>query len=379
MHLGSIRLRKALVAVQFCIGFVVLAGTLIVNDQLRYMLSKDLGYSKENVVMIELPADSIGVERVKAEILRLPGIVNAAKMSESFANVQGWFNPWYEGAPPQTDLAVTRFHTDEDFMSVMNTQLVAGRFFNNNFNGDSANYLLNEAAVQKIGWKNEEAIGKKFGFGKRKGQVIGVVKDFNFRHLNTPITPFVFFPPLKENVFEQGRIAVRVEGDLTKVLASIEAKWSELVPEWPLKYSFVDEEVARQYQTETKLGKLTNVFSAIGIIISAMGLLGLVSFAVSQRVKEIGIRKVLGASVKQLVVMTTKEFLILVCIGIGVGMPLAYLAMSQWLQSYAFRVSLNSYPFVIAVTISLFVAFVTVCSVALRASSANPIDALKQE
>lgn len=379
MHLGSIRLRKGLVIVQFSIGFIVLAGTLIVNNQLNYMLTKDLGYTKENILLVELPTDSVAVERLKAEILRLPGVVGVAKMSEPFTNVQGWFNPWYEGAPPQTDLAVTRFHTDEDFISVMSTQLVAGRFFNRNFNGDSTNYVLNEAAISKIGWQLDEAIGKKFGFGEKTGVVIGVVKNFNFRHLSKAVTPFVFFPPTRENIFQKGSLAVRVEGNLTNVLTSIEQKWSELIPAWPLKYSFMDEEISQQYHTEIKLGKLTTVFSGIGMIITAMGLLGLVSFAISQRVKEIGIRKVLGANVKQLVVVTTREFVLLAAMGILTGIPLAYVAMEQWLQSYAFRISINVYPFIIAISISLFISVFTVCSVALRASSANPVDVLKQE
>ncbi len=285
----------------------------------------------------------------------------------------------YEGAPPQVDLAVTRFHTDEDFLNVMNTELVAGRFFNKEFRGDSSNYILNEAAIRKIGWTNEGAIGKKFGQEARRGQVIGVVKDFNFRHLGTPITPFVFFPPIRANRFERGRIAVRVNGDLQATLAAMEKIWSELVPEWPFKYSFVEEAVARQYQTELKLGKLTDVFSAISIFISIMGLLGLALFAISQQVKEIGIRKVLGADRNHLVIITTRDFLILVSAGIAVGIPLTYYVMYKWLQGYAYHTDLNIYSFAIAVIVSLLAALITISPVALQASSANPIDALKQE
>jgi putative ABC transport system permease protein len=381
MHTGSIRLRKALVITQFGVGFVVLVGTFIVKSQIGFMLNKDLGYVKDNVVTIELPADSVGVDRVRDEILNIPHVVAASKMSESFNNVQGWLVPWYEGAPPQNDFSVTRLHTDNYFKDVVGLDLVAGRFFNEDFRGDSLSYVLNETTVKQLGWKNEEAIGKAFGSEERPGKVIGVVKDFHFRHLATPIAPFVFFPPSRRvDRYEKGRIAVRIEAKHSaEVIKAMNDKWNILVPEWPFNYSYLAMDVSQQYQAELRLSKLTRVFSGLAIFISALGLFGLASFSIQQRIKEIGIRKVLGADQKSLLTITTKDFIILVLIGMGMGVPVAYIGAIQWLNDYAYRVDISVAPFIIAFVASLLIAIVTVSSVAFKALSANPVDSLRQE
>jgi putative ABC transport system permease protein len=375
------RLRKALVMLQFAIGFAVLVGTFIVNSQLDFMIHKDLGYKKNNIITIELPPDSIGIDRIRDEISRLPNVAVVSKMSESFNNVQGWLIPWYEGAPPTRDFSVTRFHTDSYFKELAGLTLVAGRFFNQDFRGDSANYVLNEAAIKKLGWTNENALGRAFGSEEMPGRVIGVVQNFNFRHLATPISPFIFFPPSKRvDRYEKGRLAIRVEGeDYLAGVEAIERRWRELVPQWPLKYSFMETDLDTQYQIEAKLSSLIGVFSMLALLVSSLGLFGIASFSITQRTKEIGIRKILGADVHSLVFVTTKDFIFLVLIGICSGVPIAYLAASQWLNSYAYRVDISALPFITAFTISLLIAAITVVSVSLKASISNPVESLRHE
>ncbi len=208
-----------------------------------------------------------------------------------------------------------------------------------------------------------------------------MVKDFHYRHLSTPIAPFVFFPPSKKrDRYERGRIAIQFEqAHLNQVLAATEKKWNQLVAKWPFKYSFLREDLEQQYQSEMQLSRLTQVFSILAIVVSILGLYGLVSFSINQRVKEIGIRKVLGAEIKNLVLITTKDFVKLVSIGMLAGIPVAYFACVQWQTAYAYRAEFSWLPYLVAFVCCFIAAVATVIPVAVKASVLNPAESLRQD
>jgi len=268
---------------------------------------------------------------------------------------------------------------DEDFISTYGIKIVAGRGFSRDFGSDTSGYLLNEASVSALGLKtNEDAIGKDFGYGGRKGKIIGVINDFHFESLHQKIVPLVMLFPKNLNNF--GRISIKITGaNTTAALTHIEKTWKNFLPETPYQFTFLDENFARLYKAEERQKTLFTTFAFIAIFIACLGLFGLSAFAISQRVKEIGIRKVLGANVSTIVTLLSKDFLKLVGLSAVIAFPVAWFAMKKWLQDFAYRIDMPWWIFIVAGIMAGIIALVTISFQAIKAAVANPVKSLRSE
>ncbi|MES1224802.1 MAG: FtsX-like permease family protein, partial [Bacteroidota bacterium] len=262
-----------------------------------------------------------------------------------------------------------------DFVKSVHVQMVKGRYFSKDYGTDSVGYIINQAALRKIGYK--DPIGKRLTFWGKKGTIIGVVKDFHFQSLRVPIEPLIM--RLEENV-QWGTLLIKIEAAKTKqVLAGLEKLSKEMNPKFPFTYQFSDEQFNKIYKSESVIDKLSTYFAVLAIFISCLGLLGLAMFTAEQRTKEIGIRKVLGASVSGVFALLSKEFLQLVFIAFIIAAPLAWWAVSKWLQDYTYRTDISWWVFAIAGIAALFIALLTVSFQAIKAAVANPVKSLRTE
>jgi putative ABC transport system permease protein len=268
---------------------------------------------------------------------------------------------------------------DKDFVPTYGINVVAGRNFRDDYGFDTSSFILNEAAVQALGLKSpEDAIGKQFQYGNRRGTLIGVINDFHFESLHQRILPMVFF----QSMFREGygNISVKVSGNnMPAALAYIEETWKKFVPDIPYDYTFLDDNYNRLYEAEQRQSTIFTSFAFIAILIACLGLFGLSAFAINQRVKEIGIRKVLGASVSTIVGLLSKDFLKLVLIAAIIAFPVGWFAMNKWLQDFAYRVDVQWWVFILAGVVATAVAFFTISFQTMKAARANPVKNLRTE
>jgi putative ABC transport system permease protein len=267
---------------------------------------------------------------------------------------------------------------DEDYLSTYGVNVVAGRSFSKTYGSDTAAFLINESASSILGLKTpHDAIGKQFQYGGRKGELVGVFNDFHFESMHQRILPLVMFIPKNPNNY--GRLSVKVSGNIPAALAHLENTWKKFVPNIPFEYSFLDDRFAKLYESEQRQRSIFTVFACIAIFVACLGLFGLSAFAISQRIKEIGIRKVLGASVNSIVSVLSKDFLKLVIIAAVIAFPIAWYAMSKWLEDFAYRINIPWWLFVIAGIVAAAVAFLTISIQAVKAANANPVKSLRTE
>jgi putative ABC transport system permease protein len=378
-------LRSGLVVSQFAISIALIVGTAVVHQQLQYVQSQNLGFNKAHVVVIQ-KASELGQQgqAFKQELLRYPNVLNASTSTE----VPGrWFSNTAvqpEGAPPDRLELVWYLAADDDFVKTLDMKITAGRNFSKAFSMDSSAVIINETAVKRLGWT--DAVGKKIVLRGRtpeeslKFTVIGVLKDFHFESLRQEIRPFALFPQSALRERTPSFVAVRIRPqNLPATLAFLEDKWQEFVPHHPFEYSFLDADFEALYRAEQRTGKIFGAFSALAILIACLGLFGLASFMAVQRTKEIGVRKVLGASISQVVILLSKDFTQLVLIAIAIAAPVAYFAMNRWLQNFAYRIDIGWWVFALAGGLALLIAFITVSTQALKAALANPVEALRYE
>jgi putative ABC transport system permease protein len=280
-------------------------------------------------------------------------------------------------APTKADIKFVRI--DEGFVPTFGVNVVAGRNFSDQFGMDTSAFLINEAAVKVLGLKsNEEAIGKQFVYGGRRGQLVGVLNDFHFESLHQRILPMVFFMPTSVGGF--GNISIKLAGNnAAMALTHLEKTWKKYLPETPYDYSFLDNRFERLYEAEERQGTIFTAFSCIAIFIACLGLLGLSAFAISQRVKEIGIRKVLGADTGAIVALLSKDFLKLVTLAAIIAFPIAWYAMNRWLQEFAYPINIPLWIFLFAGLVATMIAFITISIQAVKAATANPVKNLRTE
>ena len=369
--------RKGLVVFQFMLSIVLIIGTIVVSQQVNYIRSVNLGYNRENLIYIPLEGDLPGKFGVfKTQALDMPGIKDITRMSNNLTQIVNKTGAVkWEGKDPNSGVEFAWSMVGYDFAKGLNAQISEGRDFSKNFATDSVGYILNETAVRITGYK--DPIGKPFTFRQKRGTIIGVVKDFHFNSLHEVINPLVL--SLDENM-KWGMALIRTEpGKTNEALSSLEKICKELNPKLPFTYQFADEEYAKLYKSEQVVGQLANYFAFLAIFISCLGLLGLVMFTAEQRTKELGIRKVLGASPVTLFNLLSKEFLQLVLIALVIASPLAWLAMDSWLQNYAYKVAISWWMFVIAGILAIAIALVTVSSQAIKAALTNPVKSLRTE
>ncbi|MFO7733719.1 MAG: FtsX-like permease family protein, partial [Candidatus Aminicenantes bacterium] len=366
------RLRNVLVVGQFAASVALLVCALVVSGQLRFIQTRELGYDREHVVVIPLrePDAMAKAAALKAEFLRLPEVESVSRTSGLPTNIRSrMINQKLTTEKGETVKMDFHFdYVDEDFLDVFRIELAAGRDL---AAGEKNTVLINETFATTAGW--QDPIGKELGF-REKMRVVGVVKDFHFKSLHAPMAPMALFP-------ESGNmLAVRIRsGAVPGVVARLEQAFKAAVRSQPWDFSFFDEEYDALYRKERRAGQIFGAFAGLAVFIACLGLLGLAAFAVERRTKEIGIRKVMGASAPGLAVKLGREFVGLVLLAIVIAWPVAYYAMSRWLQGFAYRVSLGPGAFVLAALGALIVAVLTVGAQTLRAASADPVDSLRYE
>jgi ABC-type antimicrobial peptide transport system permease subunit len=374
---GAAWFRKGLVVFQFVLSIVLIIGTIVVASQVNYIQTINLGFDRENLVYIPLEGDLTGKYKTfKEEALRLPGIGEVSRMSDVPTNLESNTGgvDW-DGKDPNVLPMFTQTSVGYDMVKTLHLQLIAGRDFSRDFPTDSVGYILNEAALKKIGYK--EPIGQRLTFWGKKGKIVGVLKDFHYTSLHDPILPLIIRLGEEET---WGNALVRTKaGQTRQALAGLEQLCKQLNPRFPFTYRFADEEYQKIYKSESIVHRLSNCFAGLAIFISCLGLLGLAMFTAEQRTKEFGIRKVLGARVGTLFGLLSREFLLLVLIAFVVASPLAWWAMHDWLQNFAYHINVQWWVFLLAGVMALLIALITVSFQALKVAVANPVKSLRSE
>ncbi|MEM1127740.1 MAG: ABC transporter permease [Bacteroidota bacterium] len=378
---GGQGLRKLLVVAQFGVSTVLIAGTAVVMAQLNYLQDQNLGFDKEHLVV--LPIDdrllSERSETIKADLLSHPSVRAATAITQP----PGLLNWTYGMLPLDTPEAQWRptkgLLADADVIDGLGLSLVAGRAFSSAPpTPDSTNYqfIVNETLASNQGWTVEDAVGQRLNIDGRIGSIIGVVADFHFRSLHDRIEPLtIWYQPALTQY-----LAVRLApGEIQGALDHLEATWAVHAAHRPFTYRFLDGVYDRLYRSEQQMGQLASLFAGLAIVIACLGLLGLAAFAIQQRRKELGVRKVLGATVTQVVGLLTTDFLKLIGLALLVGLPVTYLALERWLSGFAYHVELSAGPFLLAAGLLVGIASLTVSSQAIRAALTNPIHTLRQE
>jgi len=374
---GNLLFRKGLVVFQFVISIVLIVGTIVVSRQVNYIRTTDIGYDKENLLYIPLEGDLNGKYNLfKQEMLKLSGVKSVSHIGDPPTNITSstWGIDW-EGKDPNSKPTFGDEEVAYDFAQTMGIQVVQGHDFRKDMATDSIGYILNEEAARIVGYK--DPIGKPFTMWGRKATIIGVVKDFNFNSLHIPIRPFILY--LGDNPWG-GTTLVRTEpGKTRQVLDGLAALWKRMNPQFPFTYQFSDEEYDKLYKSELMAARLSNWFAGLAIVISCLGLLGLAMFTAEQRTKEIGIRKVLGASVGSVFRLLSGEFLMLVFLSLLIATPVAWLAMSKWLQDYAYHTNVSWWMFGLAGVTALLITLLTIGFQTIKAALNNPVKSLRTE
>jgi putative ABC transport system permease protein len=368
--------RKGLVVFQFALSVILIIATIVIYQQMKYVQKKNLGYDRENLVYIPIEGNLINKYDVfKQEVNNNTAIVNVSKMRNSPTDIEHHTNSIsWPGKDPNLNVSFADGVVGYDFVKTMNLDLAEGRDFSKEFN-DSSSFILNETAVKKIGLK--DPVGKQVSWGNHAGTVIGVIEDFHFNSLHTAIEPLII--RLDEN-WGWGTILVRTKAGQTKeALSDLEKICKNINPKFPFTYQFSDLQYAQLYKSEQVVSKLSNFFAFLGIFISCLGLFGLAMFTAEQRNKEIGIRKVLGASSRNIVTLLSSKFLEPVFISLVIAFPVAWLATHKWLESFAYRIHISWWIFIIAGFIAILIALITVSFQAIKAAVANPVESLRSE
>lgn len=374
----GILLRKGLVVAQFTISIGLIIGTIVVYNQMKFMRSQDLGFSKDQMLVLDTQNDP-GRDALKVEISKLPHVKSATLSSTVPGGSHSTAYSEIENSKGELQVAnVDLYFVDFDYIPQYKIKVVAGRPFSREFRTDTTQaMILNEAAVKFLGYSSsQEAVGKRFKQWGREGKIIGVIKDFHYQSLQESIEPLSLrIEPSRSNLLSINVAAAQ----LPQTIAAIENKWQSIMPNRPFSYYFLDEFFDRQYRSEERFGKLFLNFSILAIFISCLGLLGLASYSIIQRTKEIGIRKVMGASVSSIINLLSKDFLLLVLISFLIAAPLAWYLMSGWLKDFAYRIDINWWMVAIAGVIALLIALLTISYQAIRAAITNPIKSLRTE
>jgi putative ABC transport system permease protein len=384
-------LRRSLIVFQFVISVFLIVCTLIMQGQLSYIQNIKLGYNREHVLVLPMSWSMLPrFEFFKTQLLSDPDIVSLSHASNTPVSIEGGYNMRSATMPSSQQMNVRANPIDEDYLRTSGIQLVAGedltmqdlREANPEFFGEKDatkrffHFILNESAAKALGWKPREAIGKRmFLDDSRPGIVKGVVRDFHFEDLHHVIQPLVLFPEMRG-----GRLMARISGEhMSQTIAFLKEKYKALEPSIPFEYRFLDEDYNQLYHSEQRLCQVMNVFSLIAIVLACLGLFGLSSYAARQRVKEIGIRKVLGASLPNLVMVMSSGFLRMAGVAILIAFPISWWAMHKWLNDFVYRKGMDWGAFLWAGLAVMLIAMLTVSFEAVRTALLNPVKNLKVE
>jgi ABC-type antimicrobial peptide transport system permease subunit len=374
---GAIFFRKGLVVFQFALCIILTVGVIVIYRQMNYVQTKNLGYNRENLIYIPIEGDlAKKYDLFKEQAGRESGILAISKMRNSptiIAHHTGSIE--WPGKNPGLSVSFADAVVGYDFVKTMKLGLKEGRDFSKNFGTDSAGYMLNETAVKKIGYQNP--VGQTISWGNRQGKVIGVLRDFHFNSLHEAIEPLII---RLDNNWNWGTILVRTKaGKTQEAITGLEKICKALNPKFPFTYQFSDQEYARLYKSEQVVSKLSNFFAFLAIFISCLGLFGLATFTSEQRTKEIGVRKVLGASVSDIVSLLSTNFLKPVAIAMLIAFPVAWYAMNYWLLDFAYKIDIEWWMFAIVGLLTIGIALLTVSYQSIKSAIVNPVKSLRTE
>ena len=373
---SSISFRKVLVVVQFALSMIFIAGMIVITRQVDFIQSKNLGYQKENLVYLRLTGRiTTKFDAFKHEVLQIPGITSVSKMSQRPVQIENSTGDvQWEGKDPNTKPTFTQAYVGYDFIKTMQATMLYGRDFSED-RADSASYIINETALKILEYV--DPIGMPLTFWGVEGTIIGVVKDFHFNSLHIPIKPMVLRLACSRC---SGYALIRFEpGKTSPVLAALEDLHEKMNPDFPFAHQFADEEYGLLYEREQLIKRLSGYFAFLAIFISCLGLLGLVIFTTEQRSKELGIRKVLGANLSEIVGLLSKDFVKLIFISFLLSSPVAWYVMTGWLEGFEYHIDIQWWMFVFAAASAMLIALVTISFQAIKAGLTNPVKSLRSE
>jgi predicted permease len=378
---GGISLRRGLVVLQFAIAQILIIGMLIVVSQMNFFRNASLGFDKEAIIDVPFPGDSSSrtkVDYLRNQLLSNPNITNVSFSFGTPSADGNWNSDFkFDHAAKTTNFSANLKWADADYFKTFNIQFVAGRPY---YPGDTVKeFVVNETLLRKLGITDpKEALGKQLDFwdGGKVGNIVGVIKDFNSYSLREPMAPVVL--STYKDVYQTISIKIK-PGSEKSVLPYVKKLWTNTYPDYVYDYQFLNQTIENFYKHEAQLSQLYKIFAGIAIFISCLGLYGLVSFMAMQRTKEVGIRKVLGASVRNIIFLLSKEFTVLIVIAFVVSAPVAYFIMHHWLQNYTYRIPLGASIFIYAIISSILIAWITVAHRAIKAALANPVKSLRSE
>ncbi len=374
--------RQSLVVGQFVLSIALAISTVVIYRQLMFLQTTRLGFDKSQLLYVRLKGDLRGKAlQLKNDVSQLPGVAQASVATSNLVDMNNGTNIEWEGQTPNDQFSITQMNIDADFIRTTGMTMAAGRNFSAQITSDTLStagtYLINETAAKRMGWTPASALGKRVKFWGTNGTVIGVVKDFHFRPLRVSIEPFIFRFRPKDFYFT---LLIKTKPNLVaRTLTDVTNAYKKLEPSTAISYGFVDQDLDRQYQSEQRIGRIIFCFAILTILVSCLGLFGLTAFTAEQRTKEIGIRKVLGASVASIVTLLSKDFLKLVCIALVIASPIAWYAMNQWLQNFAYKTSFAWWMPAIAGLVSVCIALLTISFQSIKAALANPVKSLRNE
>lgn len=388
---GNQFLRKSLVVVQLTIACMLLSGSLLIIKQLNYLNSRPLGFQREHVINIPLYSQNMNgyfqqrdsTFQVRLQTFRdlvetQSGIMHTALSSGSPGNGSVFRGTIPEGFTREDNIFAANMAIDYDFLKTYDMELIAGRTFSLDYPSDEQQgFLVNEAAVREFNWDTpEKALGKTIDREGKKGQVVGVIKDFNFADLTTAISALVM--AIDRNQFNT--LSIRFENaNVEATITKLEQEWNRLFPEKAFEFTFLDEQLDQQYSNFQNFGTIIQVFTAIAILISCLGVYGLVLFTVKHKVKEIGVRKVLGATVSNILVLIYRDFAWLIVLGFVLAVPVSYYFMNQWFTNFIYHTNIDVLTYILSLTVILIIVTLTISYQAVRAAQANPVKSLRSE
>ena len=374
---GNLFFRNSLVVTQFVVAIVLLVGTAFVYQQLRFIKNKNLGFDKSNLLYMPMAGEIWSKQQaLKNALQQSPLTSDFSIISEiPTALISGTIDVNWEGKDPKSQVVIPSMDIDENFIDLFKMKMLTGRHFTNTFNGDSSNFVINETAMRLMGFNAGNVVGKNLAFGSQKGMIIGVVKDFNYKPLQYAIEPLI----LRLNRWG-GIVVVRTTpGNTEATIKALDKVYTGLNPAYPFTYNFFDKDLDNLYRGEQKMGSIFNLFAILAIFISCLGLYGLSAFMAEQRTKEIGVRKVLGASVTGIVYLLSTSFTRLILVAIAIAIPLSWYGIHQWLEGFAYHISVSWVVFALASLAVLVIAWITVSYESVKAAVTRPAVSLKAE
>lgn len=375
---GEIWVRKGLVVFQFGLSMILIVGVGVVYQQISFIQTQHLGYSKENIIYFDIQGNiSANQESFLAQLKTIPGVVNASSTSHDMSGSSWttWGGVYWEGKDPKDETVFEVVSANYDLLETLDIQVKEGRAFSREFPTDSFGVIFNEAAINHMGFR-ESPLDQQAGYRGEMRQIVGVVKDFHFESFHQEIKPMVI--SVLPEAFKM--IMVRIAaGQEKEVLARLQEVYQKNNPGFPFAYRFIDEDYQAQYVSEQQVSRLSRYFAGLAILISCLGLFGLAAYTAERRTKEIGIRKILGASVWSILTLLTSEFIIMVFVAILISIPISFLVVNRWLEGFAYKIDLEWWFFAGAALIAISIAWITVGTQTFRAASVNPAQCLRNE